>query len=281
ESDSHLIVISTMNHLHGAIARAALEAGKHVVVEYPLALDLADATQLIHLAKRKQLFLHVEHIELLSGIHQSVVNALPMIGTPFYVQSNSLRAESSVPQKWSYDPKRVGFPLMGALSRIQRLVTVFGEVETVSCQSRFWSVEGTIHEHPDIEMPYRSCLCSAQLRFTSEVIADLIYGKGTEIWTTERSLHIHGETGMIQLDGSQGQLIQAHGTQELTVASRRGLFAKDSRMVLDALTEGTPMYVTPEQSLYALCVADAARRSALTGSVVPVERPDKDTLMPV
>ncbi|MEB3211420.1 MAG: Gfo/Idh/MocA family oxidoreductase, partial [Leptolyngbyaceae bacterium] len=41
ESDSHLIVISTMNHLHGAIARAALEAGKHVVVEYPLALDLA------------------------------------------------------------------------------------------------------------------------------------------------------------------------------------------------------------------------------------------------
>ncbi|MEO0490374.1 MAG: Gfo/Idh/MocA family oxidoreductase [Cyanobacteria bacterium J06659_2] len=266
--DIHLVVISTQNHLHGAIAKAALETRKHVVVEYPLSLSLEEAMHLISLAAEQHVLLHIEHIELISGIHHAVVEALPLIGTPFYAKSTSLRMESTVPDKWSYDPERVGFPLMAALSRIQRLVAVFGKVVTVSCQSRFWTIEGTIHEHPTVTTPYQSCLCSAQLRFESGLIADLVYGKGTTIWNTERSLSIHGETGMIQLNGSHGQLIRADGSQELTVGSRKGLFAKDSRMVLDALTKGTPMYVTPEQSLYALQVADAARRSALMSSMI-------------
>ncbi|MBP0012060.1 MAG: Gfo/Idh/MocA family oxidoreductase, partial [Roseofilum sp. SID3] len=34
-----LVIISTINRDHGAIAKAALTAQKHVVVEYPLALN--------------------------------------------------------------------------------------------------------------------------------------------------------------------------------------------------------------------------------------------------
>jgi biliverdin reductase len=268
DAATDLIVIATMNHLHGAIARAALEAGKHVVVEYPLSLDLGEATHLIEIAKQKKRLLHVEHIELLSGIHHVIVDALPMIGRPFYAQFTSLRAASSVPDKWSYHPVKVGFPLVGALSRIQRLVTVFGPVDTVFCQSRFWRVDGEMDEQPTGEMPYRSCICSAQLRFQDGMIADLIYGKGTEIWTTERSLSIQGEMGMIQVTGSDGKLVRADSTEALTIGSRRGLFAKDSHMVLNHIADGTPMYVTPEQSVYALQVADAARRSALTQTVV-------------
>jgi biliverdin reductase len=41
-------------------------------------------------------------------------------------------------------------------------------------------------------------------------------------------------------------------------------------MVLDHLFDGTPLYVTPEESLYTLKVADAARRSAETGLTVVV-----------
>ena len=288
DSALDLVVISTMNYLHGAIASAALNANKHVVVEYPLALNIEEAEHLVQLARAKQKLLHVEHIELLSGIHQAVSEAFPAIGRPFYVQSVSLRSEQSIPNKWSYHPELVGFPLMGALSRIQRLVTVFGKVETVSCQSRFWSVDGIIYELPDYGTPhsetphsetpddeisksiapYRSCLCSAQLRFVSGVIADVVYGKGTDIWKTERSLDIHGEAGMIHLHGNQGRLVQRDGVTELTIGSRRGLFAKDTRMVLDALLQGGALYVTPDQSVYALKVADAARYSALGQGVV-------------
>ena len=50
--------------------------------------------------------------------------------------------------------------------------------------------------------------------------------------------------------------------QTIEVGSRRGLFAKDMDMVLECLLNGTPLYVNNASSLYALKVADAARRSS-------------------
>jgi biliverdin reductase len=38
--------------------------------------------------------------------------------------------------------------------------------------------------------------------------------------------------------------------------------------VLDHIFNGTPLYVTPEESLYTLKVAEAARRSAETGLTI-------------
>lgn len=271
--DLDLIVISTVNRDHRAIARAALESGKHVIVEYPLALDVQEAQTLVSLAHQNQRLLHVEHIEILSGVHQALLHGLPKIGQPFYVRSVNLKAEQPNPGKWSYDPERVGFPLMAALSRIQRLTHLFGAVSTVSCQSRFWLRSGEIVEHPDISEPYEACLCSAQLRFQTGLIADVVYGKGSAIGQTERQLDIHGKTGLIRLERSRGWLIQNGQTQELPVGSRRGLFAQDTHLALEAIRAmpqhaNAELYVTAEQSLYALTVADAARRSALLGQSI-------------
>jgi biliverdin reductase len=38
--------------------------------------------------------------------------------------------------------------------------------------------------------------------------------------------------------------------------------------VLDHLISGTPLYIRPEESLYTLKVAEAARRSAETGNLI-------------
>lgn len=64
-SDLDLVVIANVNCDHGAVARSALEAGKHVVVEYPLSLNVNEAEALIQLAASQQKLLHVEHVELL------------------------------------------------------------------------------------------------------------------------------------------------------------------------------------------------------------------------
>jgi predicted dehydrogenase len=50
--DLDAIVICTPSHLHAQQAAAALEAGKHVLVEKPLALDAASAAQVIEVAER-------------------------------------------------------------------------------------------------------------------------------------------------------------------------------------------------------------------------------------
>lgn len=56
-----LVVIATPNALHAPQARAALEAGKAVVIDKPFALDLAEARQVADLAKARGLFLSVFH----------------------------------------------------------------------------------------------------------------------------------------------------------------------------------------------------------------------------
>jgi biliverdin reductase len=255
-----LVVVATVNRDHGAIVRAALEADKHVVVEYPLSLELTDAQDLIALSRAKGKLLHVEHIELLSGIHLAAKSALPKVGTPFYVRYSNLNPQRPAPNKWTYQPELFGFPLMGAVSRIHRLTDLFGPVSSVSCQSRYWSNSG-------LPSPYTSCLCTAQLRFTNGLVAEVIYGKGEAIWQAERSLTIHGEKGAILIDGETGTLVQGEDRYPLEMGSRRGLFARDTDAVLDHLTQGSPLYVSLEASLYALTVADAARRSAETGTL--------------
>ncbi|MEO8605670.1 MAG: Gfo/Idh/MocA family oxidoreductase [bacterium] len=51
------VVIATPAATHVALARAALSAGRHVLVEKPLALSLADAAELVALARRNDLTL--------------------------------------------------------------------------------------------------------------------------------------------------------------------------------------------------------------------------------
>lgn len=258
-----LVIMSGINRDHGPIVQAALAAGKHVVVEYPLALTVGEAESAIALARSRNLLLHVEHIELLGGVHQALMQALPQIGMPFYARYVTMTPQNPAPQKWVYHPALFGFPLIGALSRLHRLTDAFGEVATVSCQNREWKTT------PDSKH-YAACLCAAQLRFESGLIAEVVYGKGEAVWQPQRKFEVQGKSGGLIFDGEGGVLINAEGDRPIEVAGRRGIFARDTTAVLDCLIDGTPLYVTPEASLYALRVADAARRSAAIGQVVTV-----------
>lgn len=257
-----LVIICTINRDHGAIARAALEAGKHVVVEYPLALDPTEAESLIALAQAQSKLLHVEHIELLGGLHQALRQWLPEIGNPFYARYVTITPQHPAPKRWTYNPQLFGFPFSGALSRIQRFTDLFGEVSAVSCQSRFW----------DASEYYTACLCTAQLRFTNHLIAEVTYGKGEVFWQGLRNFEVHGDRGTLLFEGDCGTLIRGEERTPIEVGGRRGLFGKDTGMVLDFLLEGTPLYISPVDSLYALKIADAARHSAATGQAIVLDR---------
>jgi biliverdin reductase len=260
-----LIIIATVNRDHGAIVRAALEANKHVIVEYPLALDVAEAAELIAFAKAKGKLLHVEHIELLGNMHQALKASLPEIGTPFYARYATIKPERPAPLRWTYAPELFGFPLMGALSRLHRLIDVFGAVATVSSQMQVCDRGELTDSH------YTSCYCTAQLRFQSGLLAEVVYAKGEALWQAERKMQVHGQKGALIFDGDQGMLVQLDGSHPIDLGSRQGLFAKDTALVLDYLLDGMPLYVTPEASLYTLKVADAARRSAETGQTTTLD----------
>jgi biliverdin reductase len=259
--DLDLVIICTINRDHDAIAHAALNAGKHVVVEYPLSLDPKEAESLIALAQTKGKLLHVEHIELLGGLHQALRQSLPEIGNTFYTRYVTISPVRPAPRRWTYHVELFGFPLSAALSRIHRLTDLFGKVASVSCQSQFWSADDY----------FTACLCTAQLRFTSGLIAEVTYGKGEVFWQELRNFEVHGENGTLLFEGDKGTIIRGEEKTPIEVGGRRGLFVKDTGMVLDYLVEGKPLYVSPTASYYALKVADAARHSAETGKVINLE----------
>ena len=258
--DINLAIISTINKEHGTIARAALLAGKHVVVEYPLALDPKEAREIINLATVTHKLLHVEHIELLGGLHNAIKQWLPETGQVFYARYATIGVKRPAPQRWNYQQDLLGFPLTAALSRLHRFTDLFGLALSVSCSSKFWTAS-----NPDY---FRACLCSARLHFSSGPIAEVVYGKGDVFWKSERKFEVHGDNGSLIFDGDRGEFLRGDETKPISAGSRRGLFAKDTTMVLDFLTEETPLYVTPEQSLRSLEVADAARLAAATGQTI-------------
>ncbi|NER81549.1 MAG: Gfo/Idh/MocA family oxidoreductase, partial [Leptolyngbya sp. SIO1D8] len=199
--DVDLIGICHVNAGHGEVVRAALMAGKSVVVEYPLSLSPTDATELIALAQRQRSLLHIEHIELLGGLHQAMQAHLPDVGTPSYVRYCTAAPRNPAPEKWTYDAAVFGFPLAGALSRMHRLTHLFGPVHQVSSHVQYDGVS------PEPPMGYfKNCRCVAHLRFYSGVVAEVLYAKGEQTWRSQRWMEVVGDHGALVFDGNEGTL---------------------------------------------------------------------------
>uniref|UniRef100_A0A0L8FYE9 Gfo/Idh/MocA-like oxidoreductase N-terminal domain-containing protein n=1 Tax=Octopus bimaculoides TaxID=37653 RepID=A0A0L8FYE9_OCTBM len=65
-SDVHVIIICTEAEAHEETIRKSLEAGKHVLVEYPIVMNVTVAKELYQMASSKGVVLHEENIGLLS-----------------------------------------------------------------------------------------------------------------------------------------------------------------------------------------------------------------------
>ncbi|MGB3298403.1 MAG: Gfo/Idh/MocA family oxidoreductase, partial [Phormidesmis sp.] len=254
-------VVATVSALHGDVVEAALKAGKHVVVEYPLSLDLAQAQRLIALAVERQRLLHVEHIELLGGLHVAMKKYLPNVGVPAYVSYRTINPQHPAPMTWTFHQELFGFPFCGALSRVHRLTNLFGRVATVDCCTR-------VVKNAENAAYFKSILSSARLQFENGVVAELTYGKGDAFWTYRRDIEAQGSLGSLVFARNEGSLTTAQGTQKIAVEPRKGLFVKDTQAVLDYLTQGRPLYVSAAESVYALSVGDALRRASEEGKTV-------------
>ena len=244
-----LICICNLNRDHGSFVRNALLAGKHVIVEYPLTTNPNKAEDLIKLAQAKQKLLHVEHIEIIGGVHQAIKQHIAEIGTPFLARYSTILLKRKRSPHWTYSYDDYGFPFIAALSRINRFTDLFGKVDTVSCFGRFWDATEPGY--------FSACYCQAELKFQNEMLVSLTYGKGDQFKISDRTLEIHGDQGTLRFVGEKGKIIRGKEEIEIQVGSRRGLFSRDTDMVLQHLLEDKPLYINNTQSAYSLKVAGA------------------------
>jgi myo-inositol 2-dehydrogenase/D-chiro-inositol 1-dehydrogenase len=105
------VAVATPNHLHAEIAVAALEAGKHVLLEKPMATSLADCDRLVAAARRSGKVLTVGHELRLSpqwGRIRSLIDE-GAIGRPEHVHIALFRFPYRQGSGgWRYDLQRIG-----------------------------------------------------------------------------------------------------------------------------------------------------------------------------
>jgi predicted dehydrogenase len=78
------LIIAAPAEAHHALAAAALRAGKHVLVEKPIAATLAEADELAALALAHGRVLQVGHLERFSAAHAALSGRL---GAPLYIEA--------------------------------------------------------------------------------------------------------------------------------------------------------------------------------------------------
>ncbi len=122
------VILCTPNLLHAPQARAALEAGKHVLVEFPAAPGPGEFRALLERANLTRLVLHEEHIELLSPSQIWLREQARTLGRP---RGGALEFSGSA-EGWIADPSFAGTSALCALARLHRLVDLFGEAEVRS-----------------------------------------------------------------------------------------------------------------------------------------------------
>ncbi|MEO5579147.1 MAG: Gfo/Idh/MocA family oxidoreductase [Gemmatimonadaceae bacterium] len=85
EVDAVTVVVPTP--AHHAVAKAALEAGKHVFIEKPIAATLAETDELLELAHRNGCLVQTGHVE---RFNRAVRAALPYVSRPRFIESERL-----------------------------------------------------------------------------------------------------------------------------------------------------------------------------------------------
>ncbi|MEK6951609.1 MAG: Gfo/Idh/MocA family oxidoreductase [Nanoarchaeota archaeon] len=103
------IVIATPSETHYSLTKSALEAGKDVFVEKPLALSFVEAKELVDLAEQNKRILMVDH---LLRYHPGIIRLKSLIGSDKlgdikYIYSNRLnigRLRNKEDVLWSFAP---------------------------------------------------------------------------------------------------------------------------------------------------------------------------------
>lgn len=219
------VAICSPTSAHAEQVRRALEAGRHVVVEYPLAEDAATAADLLALARRRGRVLHVEHIELLDPAWITLDAQLS------HARPRSAEVHTELPGPVEASPHDIA---LRQVARLHQLVGLLGPVR---------SIEDLAHGPGRLE-------------------GHLAIGDGTPVsfrflqapdYARHARLVVHAD----QADWRMEDRALFRDDQPQTLLSEGPLFARDHARAMARILENRPSYVDDERILHVLGVVDA------------------------
>ncbi|GAB3035593.1 Gfo/Idh/MocA family protein [Natronobiforma cellulositropha] len=137
ETDVDAVDIPLPHHLHYPVAKAALEAGKHVLVEKPFATSLAECLELVELAEERDCRLMVGQMQRFYPPYRALKEAVDRgdLGAIRHARCDALVNQEDMvpPGHWLYDGSMSGGGgIIGySVHKLDLLRYLLGDVERV------------------------------------------------------------------------------------------------------------------------------------------------------
>lgn len=277
-----LVVIATPHDTHATLAVAALEAGKHVVVDKPLAITLAEADRMVDAAGRTGRMLSVFHNRRWDWDYLTVkqVLAAGLIGKPYLFETAVLNYRIPRPT-WRSSAATMGSLMhdWGAHLVDHALQLVQVPVARVYCRVARPRPVPAIGNYARLDLTFADgTLYAVETGNLVRVPKPRWYVVGDEgtlvkhgLDPQERAfLRTGNPDDAAELPEEQARVttVAAGLPAELVVDSTKGSWAGYYANVSAHLNEGAPLAVTADQAREVIRVLDAAMRSAASGEVV-------------
>ncbi len=251
------VVISTRHDLHAPFAIAALKAGKHVMVEKPMAMNVKDSLKIADLAGKEGLHLIVGHNRRYAPLTRRLLKSRPSSGGAVAQYTVSIRRLP--PDHWTLNEAEGGGRLLGESDHFFDILNLFAG-------SRPRSVYATALLSGDQKI-FQSCNFTVQTHYEDGSTGILTYTdlghadfprERLEVFTGGSVLRLEDycRASILSLKGwkSKGKVRMGHA-EELAnfIATIQGKVAPLSNV---------------EDGLSATMVAQSARESLSTGQAV-------------
>lgn len=216
EAPIDAVDITLPHHLHFPAAKAALEAGKHVLVEKPFTTSFADALELVELAESKDLTLMVGQMQRYHPPYRALKGRLEAgeLGMIRHARVDAIANQEDLyaPPHWLWDGERAGGgAVIGyAVHKLDLLRYFIGDVTRVASWNR--TVDERLKDAEDYSVGILEFENGAIADFFTTVSASATpYNEGFWLFGDEGTVHTlpagdrdEGEPGHSQREGYVG-----------------------------------------------------------------------------
>jgi len=266
----HAVYVSTGNELHKAQVIAAARAGKHVLCEKPLALDLVDAAEMVATCRQAGVILATNHHLRCSALHIAAHEKLQdgTIGAVNAVRVFHANFLSDALARWRLNDAGGGVLLDSTIHDIDILRFLLDGTPT----HVFAMTQSGRRSRPPVDDGVM-----AVLRFPGDVLVQ-IHGSYT-VPNAPGGIEIYGDKGaligrdcMSQRPAGTLHRRDADGDHDITLQHHNLYHYALGRFSEAVRGRGTPA-ATGDDGVASLAVALALRESALSGRQIEVQRP--------
>lgn len=281
--DVDLVVIASPNESHFPLASAALQAGKHVVVDKPFTVTLSEARSLVELAKENQRLLSVFHNRRWESESLAAKSVLEsgILGEVSHFEAHIDRFRPNVRKRWREDigpGAGLWFDLGPHL--IDEALQLFGLPTSVQASLAILRKNGQTDDWAHIQLNYEHArvILHASLLVSGGGPRSEMHGTqgswfkyGADVQEKQLIAGIKPGTAEFGIDPDSGIHVDGTTGERTEIPAPRGDETLYYKGIRDAIWGQGTNPVPAAQALAVMAVLERCFESAAAGCVLPLQ----------